>query len=532
MYWTSARPDRVVRALRGLVLGLLLGPLGVSGSAAADCDAEADVLSRAQCSGVLRIGVRSDYPPFATTQRGEPSGFEIALARRLAAGLGLQPQFHPVTPANRIAALADDRVDLVIATMGHTVQRDAEVRFVRPHYYQSRTVVLGDRRRVVATPAAIAGQTVCVSVGNSTNAELAERGANLMLFASAQQLVDQLELGACRLAAQDDSLFAPHLLRAEFAARHDIKFGFSPQAWGVAVRPQQGERLAARLSPLLRELHADGTLLALAQTHGVDTRFLLAEQARWRAPPCAAGDTAFSDPRCVAAPHDSHLQPTPIAPAVQRLEDWLQAQAGLELALPMLKTRIGLELFLQGIAYSLLLVAGAVIATLACSAGFALGLAARSAWLRWPLRLLLLTAQSTPLVLLMLFAGLLLSSWGSISAPGALATAVLVLGLFNGSSGGQAVAESRDALRGAGLPAGLRDGLRQARAQLVAFAVNATRGSPSASLIGVPELLSAQTDIASFTGERGFSFALLLVFYMAVVSTVVWLGRRWLERAP
>ena len=88
---------------------------------------------------------------------------------------------------------------------------------------------------------------------------------------------------------------------------------------------------------------------------------------------------------------------------------------------------------------------------------------------------------------------------------------MLVLGLFNGSSGGQAVAESRDALRGAGRPAGLRDGLRQARAQLVAFAVNATRGSPSASLIGVPELLSAQTDIASFTSERGcFSFALLL----------------------
>ena len=57
--------------------------------------------------------------------------------------------------------------------------------------------------------------------------------------------------------------------------------------------------------------------------------------------------------------------------------------------------------------------------------------------------------------------------------------------------------------------------------------VNATRGSPAASVIGVPELLSALTDIASFSSERITTYTLLLVFYMSVVAAVVWLGNRW-----
>lgn len=493
------------------------------------CAAPADALARVRCGGELRVGVRNDYPPFAARDGDAPVGFEIDLARALAAGLGVRPVFSTVTPANRIATVGEGRVDLVVATMGHTVARDGEARFVRPHYYQSRTVVVGDRRRAITGMAGVAGQTVCVTVGNNTNAELAERGARLMLFANVQQLVDQLESGACSLAAQDDSLFAFHFLRPAFAARHDVKFGFSPLPWGMAVRSEDGAALAEALGHTLRGLHADGTLLRLARTHGVDTAFLEREQARWSAPPCL-DEAALADPRCVAAPHDNRLQPTPFAAEVARFEAWVKARWDVEMTLAMLKTRIALDLFLQGIVFSLLLVAGAVLATVGTSLAFAAGLGASSRWLRWPLRLLLMTAQSTPLVLLMLFAGLLASAWGASSALTALATAIVVLGLFNGSNGGQAIAEARAALRRAGAPAGLRDGVMHARAQLAAFVVNATRGSPAASIIGVPELLSAQTDIASFSAERTTTFTLLLLFYMAVVSVVVALGQRWQAR--
>lgn len=104
-----------------------------------------------------------------------------------------------------------------------------------------------------------------------------------------------------------------------------------------------------------------------------------------------------------------------------------------------------------------------------------------------------------------------------------------MLGLYNGSNAGQAVAEAMVSLKHESPYAAptLSDALSRASVQLVAFMVNATRGSPAASVIGVPELLSALTDIASFSSERITTYTLLLVFYMLVVAAVVWLGNRW-----
>ena len=67
----------------------------------------------------------------------------------------------------------------------------------------------------------------------------------------------------------------------------------------------------------------------------------------------------------------------------------------------------------------------------------------------------------------------------------------------------------------------------------MSFLVNAAKGTPIASFIGAPELLSALTDITSFASGRASTYSLLLVFYVCVVMVVVWLCdklRIWLER--
>ena len=43
--------------------------------------------------------------------------------------------------------------------MGHTAQRDREVLFVLPHYYQSQTVVVGRKGYAVAGLGAVRGKT-------------------------------------------------------------------------------------------------------------------------------------------------------------------------------------------------------------------------------------------------------------------------------------------------------------------------------------------------------------------------------------
>lgn len=127
----------------------------------AGCDETADVASRVICTKTLRVGVRTGYPPFAFEDAGVLRGFEIDLANQLADSLGAKPVFVVVTPANRLAMLGEGRVDMVIATMGHTLQRDREAVFVRPHYYQSQTIVLGRKELEIGGMVKLRGNTVC-----------------------------------------------------------------------------------------------------------------------------------------------------------------------------------------------------------------------------------------------------------------------------------------------------------------------------------------------------------------------------------
>jgi len=79
-------------------------------------------------------------------------------------------------------------------------------------------------------------------------------------------------------------------------------------------------------------------------------------------------------------------------------------------------------------------------------------------------------------------------------------------------------------LRAEGMQGGLFGrALSRAATQIVAFLINAAKGTPIASFIGAPELLSSLTDITSFASGRVTTYSILLIFYTAVVLVVVWL---------
>ena len=79
----------------------------------------------------------------------------------------------------------ESRIELIVATMGHNTQRDGQVRFIRPHYYRSETILVGPRDMEVADWPDITGRSVCVTIGNGSNAQMVSRGARLMLFDAA-----------------------------------------------------------------------------------------------------------------------------------------------------------------------------------------------------------------------------------------------------------------------------------------------------------------------------------------------------------
>ena len=538
--------NRLLRSMLlsvGLLSGMLAGARAETPDAALDellkqarteCAPPADRLNRVLCSGRLRAGVREYYPLFGTREGGVNDGYEPDIARAIAKRLGVEVDFMRVNAASRIPLLAEDRIDFTIATMGHNTQRDGQARFIRPHYYQSESALIGPKALPIKTWEDVATRTICVTIGNGSNAELVSHKARLMLFDEAGVLPDRLKDETCTLATQDDSFFAYYFTDPAFAGRFEQKFGFAQVPWGMAVARTGSDKLGRALDLLSQIFHRDGTFLAIARENRIGTAFLERQRAVWQRPDC---DTAqgSTNSACVLPALNAALQPTPFAAAVNTFEDWTERRLGLDVTLPMLKTAPAFSLFLNGIANSLILIAGALVATLvfAIAFGFALGSDVRP--VRWLARLVTVTLQSSPIVLTLVIAAAFAHALLPYSSAVALAASILALGLSNGSNAGQAVSEAVISLHHEGGEKGMTlfvHALGRSATSIVSFLVNAAKGTPIASFIGAPELLSALTDITSFSSGRVTTYCLLLVFYTLVVMVVVWLCgllRAWLE---
>ena len=300
----------------------------------------------------------------------------------------------------------------------------------------------------------------------------------------------------------------------------------------MAVARTGSDRLARALDLISEIFHRDGVFLDFARRHKIATAFLETQKAVWNRLDCNTADGA-TNAACVLPALNSELQPTSFARSVAVVESWVKAHLGFELQLPMLKTAPAWSLFKTGVATSLLLIAGALGATL----GFALLMGAaqgsRSPVLHTAARMLTIVLQSSPIVLTLVIVSALSHILFPTTGAVAIGAAIVALGLTNGANAGQAIGEAMASLRHEEASGDLFwRGLGRSASQIVSFLVNAAKGTPTASFIGAPELLTALTDITSFSSGRITTYWLLLIFYTAVVMAVVWLcGRlqRFLE---
>ena len=135
--------------------------------------------------------------------------------------------------------------------------------------------------------------------------------------------------------------------------------------------------------------------------------------------------------------------------------------------------------------------------------------------------------QNSPIILLLVLGYLIITFMTTYSPILAVLVAIVVIGLSNGANGGSAMKESA-MVSEKGLST-LTIAIK-ANIQLRAAIINAAKASPVAAFIGAPELLAVLTDITSFSGERITTYAILSIFYLMLVQTVVVVSGRLAAR--
>jgi polar amino acid transport system substrate-binding protein len=105
-------------------------------------------------NGTLVVGISSGGFPFAAVQNNELAGFDVELATRFAAHLGKRVRFADQEFSGLIAALVSGKIDVIVADMFVTEERQKQIDFSDP-YFEQDSVAFTVKSKTVAPDATL-----------------------------------------------------------------------------------------------------------------------------------------------------------------------------------------------------------------------------------------------------------------------------------------------------------------------------------------------------------------------------------------
>ena len=167
-----------------LILGFLTG-----------CAAEKE-------EGTLVMGTNADFPPFELrNEQNEVDGFDVDIAKAVAAAMGKELVIEDMAFDGLIPALQTDKIDIAIAGMTIRPDREEEVNFSKPYYNAGQTVVVREENDEIQGVDDLEGKLIAVQLGTTGDFEAHERfpAENIRQFNQVNEAF--LELGNERVDA-------------------------------------------------------------------------------------------------------------------------------------------------------------------------------------------------------------------------------------------------------------------------------------------------------------------------------------------
>lgn len=170
-----------------------------------------DTLDKIMKRGKIIIGVKYDAKPFGyLNEKQELVGYDIDLAKYIAKSIlgdENKVEFKQVTPSSRILALNSGQIDMIIATMTITRQREAVINFSIPYYVAGQAVLVPQDSKITSI-SDLNGKNVIVIFGSTAedNLKLVAPEANVLGFKTYTSGYSALKQGRADALTSDDSI--------------------------------------------------------------------------------------------------------------------------------------------------------------------------------------------------------------------------------------------------------------------------------------------------------------------------------------
>ncbi|HBA68859.1 MAG TPA: basic amino acid ABC transporter substrate-binding protein [Lachnospiraceae bacterium] len=220
--------------------------------------------SEALADGVLNVGTNAEFPPFEyVDDNGEPDGFDIALIKAIGEKLGVEVQVENMEFDALVAAIGK-KIDVAIAGMTVTEERQQTVDFSNPYYMAVQYVILPEGSEIAAAED-LKGKAIGVQLG-TTGDFIAEDidDAEVSQYNKALDAVNDLVNGRldCVIVDKNPALVFESRFEGQVTAVDGAQFGFETEEYAISI-PKGDTALADKINGALQEMMEDGTFDAL-----------------------------------------------------------------------------------------------------------------------------------------------------------------------------------------------------------------------------------------------------------------------------
>jgi ABC-type amino acid transport substrate-binding protein len=206
----------------------------------------------------LVLGTSADYPPYESVDaknNGEIVGFDIDIAKAVAAKLGYELKIQSMDFNGLIAAIQSKRVDFVMSAMSITEERKASVDF-SDIYYIAKNTIVSKNDKGYKTLEEIKDKRIGVQLGSTQEQVIADlKEAQIKKLNRIPEIIQELKSNRIDAAIIEDAVVQGYAKN-----NPDLKFQVIPsdKEEGYAVAFPKGSALAGDFNKALKELTESG----------------------------------------------------------------------------------------------------------------------------------------------------------------------------------------------------------------------------------------------------------------------------------
>ena len=235
-------------------------------------DAGGDV-AYIQGKGTLVVGITEFAPMDYKDDNGQWTGFDAELARLVAQRLGVDVEFVIIEWGQKVNELNSKAIDVVWNGMTLTDEVLSAMECSNAYCNNAQVVIVpADKASEYQTVESVKDLTFAAEAGSAGEAELTALGYTVTPVKAQSDALMEVAAGTSDAAVIDSLMAAAMVGEGTGYASLTYTCGLNSEEYGVGFR--KGSDLAQKLNDFFKASYADGSMMQIAETYGVQAAII------------------------------------------------------------------------------------------------------------------------------------------------------------------------------------------------------------------------------------------------------------------